>query len=464
MPRDASLPPRGRRASGGGAAAARALSAGRGPAAADLHAFGLERDTHGSSVRPTAVPRSASIGPPAGRSGPSAAAAAAARPPAAGGHTVPGASAAGASAARPPAGPAGPAGSSSPAGVVQNASVSAAALQDHLLRRLTLNLTPATTFKKDLSRRPPITHDYQMTLAERQGLVKQPQRALSQQEWEAVERRAAERGREDVECPICREEFDDREQILLSCSHVFHKSCLAAFERHARIKSCPMCRKESYQKRVIQDGAEHFRERCTIKLQAVVRGFLARRRYARATKGVVPADVRARKKWAAQQLGLLSDDLLRAVHDEGRAVDWLLSDIDASVARARAVFAASEAAAVDWDAVSRRASERGCEDCPICLQAMAGPAAEPEPEPEPEPGAKEAPGRGRGARGGGRPRGRPGRQSKKPPRARARTILSCSHVFHTACIESLESFAVGDESPTCPVCRSAYIKRGYEGP
>lgn len=31
-------------------------------------------------------------------------------------------------------------------------------------------------------------------------------------------------------------------QVLLSCSHVFHKACLSSFERFTGAKSCPLCR------------------------------------------------------------------------------------------------------------------------------------------------------------------------------------------------------------------------------
>jgi hypothetical protein len=39
--------------------------------------------------------------------------------------------------------------------------------------------------------------------------------------------------------------------VILSCSHVFHKACLASFERFLRVakRTCPLCRKSNYQKR-----------------------------------------------------------------------------------------------------------------------------------------------------------------------------------------------------------------------
>ena len=38
------------------------------------------------------------------------------------------------------------------------------------------------------------------------------------------------------ECSICCEHFGMEEQVLLSCSHVFHKQCIISFERYARLQ------------------------------------------------------------------------------------------------------------------------------------------------------------------------------------------------------------------------------------
>lgn len=54
-------------------------------------------------------------------------------------------------------------------------------------------------------------------------------------------------------------------QVLLSCSHVFHKACLQSFERFSGIRSCPLCRASDYQKKVINDGADAYRSRCATR-------------------------------------------------------------------------------------------------------------------------------------------------------------------------------------------------------
>lgn len=43
-------------------------------------------------------------------------------------------------------------------------------------------------------------------------------------------------------------------------------------------------------------------------------------------------------------------------------------------------------------------------------------------------------------------------------------LLSCSHVFHHACLRALEEFSLGESTPfhACPLCRSCYQKRVLE--
>lgn len=62
-----------------------------------------------------------------------------------------------------------------------------------------------------------------LTLAQQLGLVPAPVPKLTGEQWSAVRERARARGDAQEPCPICQEEFKDSEQVLLSCSHVFHK-------------------------------------------------------------------------------------------------------------------------------------------------------------------------------------------------------------------------------------------------
>lgn len=70
-----------------------------------------------------------------------------------------------------------------------------------------------------------------LTLAQKRGLVACPPPKLSRDEWEICEKQAEERGDLAHPCSICRELFGVKEQVILSCSHVFHHDCLTSFER-----------------------------------------------------------------------------------------------------------------------------------------------------------------------------------------------------------------------------------------
>ncbi|XP_023370210.1 RING finger protein 32 isoform X2 [Otolemur garnettii] len=62
-----------------------------------------------------------------------------------------------------------------------------------------------------------------LTLAQKLGLVEPPPLPLSSDEWEKVKQRSILQGDSMQPCPICKEEFRLHPQVLLSCSHVFHK-------------------------------------------------------------------------------------------------------------------------------------------------------------------------------------------------------------------------------------------------
>ena len=47
--------------------------------------------------------------------------------------------------------------------------------------------------------------------------------------------------------------------------NVFLQACLQAFEKFANKKTCPLCRKNQYQTRVIHDGARLFRTKCAAR-------------------------------------------------------------------------------------------------------------------------------------------------------------------------------------------------------
>ncbi|XP_069504064.1 RING finger protein 32 isoform X3 [Ambystoma mexicanum] len=143
-----------------------------------------------------------------------------------------------------------------------------------------------------LDARPP-----PLTLAQKLGLVEAPPSPLTAEEWTKVKQRSIQHGDSMQPCAICREEFELQPQVLLSCSHVFHRVCLQAFEKFIGKKSCPMCRKTQYQTRVIHDGARLFKIKCATKIQACWRGYLVRKWYKNLRQTIPPKDAKLRKQF-----------------------------------------------------------------------------------------------------------------------------------------------------------------------
>ncbi|GLC35394.1 hypothetical protein PLESTB_000569400 [Pleodorina starrii] len=252
----------------------------------------------------------------------------------------------------------------------RHALLAAAALQDHMARRLRMPGGPVV--------QPSLQPGAPMTLAQHLGLIPRPPPLLTEDQWTEVHLRSRLRQDSAHECVICREEFQSGAQVLLSCSHTFHRHCLAAFERFSRCKTCPLCRAHQYQKKVIRDGEEMFRAKCATRIQAAWRGFAARRRYQEHRRHNPPRDERLRKKWAAERLQEENDRLLSAMDDEVGDLDDLFAELDASVAASRAVCDAALrplAARLQQDLIREVVSEAGAPVSELRPQAAARAAA-----------------------------------------------------------------------------------------
>ncbi|XP_072619352.1 RING finger protein 32 isoform X2 [Vulpes vulpes] len=141
-----------------------------------------------------------------------------------------------------------------------------------------------------------------LTLAQKLGLFEPPPPLLSSDEWEKVKQRSILQGDSMQPCPICKEEFELRPQVLLSCSHVFHRACLQAFEKFTNKKTCPLCRRNQYQTRVIHDGARLFKIKCATRIQACWRGHVVRKWYQDLRRTVPPTDAKLRRKFFEEKL------------------------------------------------------------------------------------------------------------------------------------------------------------------
>ena len=361
-----------------------------------------------------------------------------------------------------------------------------------------INSGSATACKQCARRRPAAPRLVkaaapQPTLAQARGLVPtQPAPKLpSRADWGMIEETSRLRGAHKAPCPICLEPLALRDGVLLSCSHVFHSACLGSFERFARtgaatsgatyVPSCPVCRQRHYHKHSYGLGATWHREQCASRIQAALRGWLCRLRYAEqraAWYRTGRGEAGQRRRFYAGQLSGVAGRLQQALQARSIHVDRVLMDADSQVAATKAAVWAGiqelerRAAQRDGGAPPRaavvpavpaggssagaaghifttpsvdaafvaafqrplqqaqgraNAHSDGCHstECAICMAEV-------------QWGASAEHTRSRGAA------------------SKTVALLSCSHVLHAACVASWEKFQAGDA--TCPVCRASYSR------
>ncbi|KAM8979901.1 RING finger protein 32 [Sarcophilus harrisii] len=276
-------------------------------------------------------------------------------------------------------------------------------------------------------------HPPPLTLAQKLGLIEPPPSPLSVEEWAKVKERSIKQGDSMHPCPICREEFELQSQVLLSCSHVFHKACLQAFEQFTGKKTCPLCRKKQYQTRVIHDGARLFKIKCATRIQAYWRGYIVRKWYRKLRQTIPPKDAKLRRKFFEEKFTEISN---RIVSSYDINIEGLFSEIDYCIATNRSILQQFEKRCYqeitedDWEKIQMQAFHQEIFDCSICLTPLSL-----------------------------------SNHLQYPPlekiytqHSRETVLLSCSHMFHHTCLLALEDFALG-EIYTCPLCRSYYQKR-----
>ncbi|XP_045719937.1 RING finger protein 32 isoform X4 [Mirounga angustirostris] len=275
--------------------------------------------------------------------------------------------------------------------------------------------------------------------AQKLGLFEPPPPPLSSDEWENVKQRSVLQGDSVQPCPICKEEFELRPQVLLTCSHVFHRACLQAFEKFANKKTCPLCRKSQYQTRVIHDGARLFKIKCATRIQACWRGYVVRKWYQDLRRKVPPTDAKLRRKFFEEKFTEINRRILCSFSTDIEDLFW---EIDHCLAINRSVLqqledrCGHELTEEDWEKIQIQALHRETSECPICLAPL--PASSDSHQDPSETRCGQA--------------------------SREIVLLSCSHVFHHTCLLALEEFSLGDSSPfhACPLCRSGYQKKILE--
>ena len=159
-----------------------------------------------------------------------------------------------------------------------------------------------------------------LSLAQKLGLVERPPDRLTPSQWESV--KTASQTRADHSCPICQERFTHQDQVLLSCSHVYHRSCLESYEKYARTKSCPMCRQGNYEKRLSFHGRRVYQSQCAIKyvssrscnrIQKTWRMWTERKKYLEHCRLNPPKDPKLRNKYHLNKASLRFQILRQSV-------------------------------------------------------------------------------------------------------------------------------------------------------
>ncbi|KAK3087334.1 hypothetical protein FSP39_004798, partial [Pinctada imbricata] len=404
-------------------------------------------------------------------------------------------------------------------------TLAAVALQDHLVRSLNLGaplslgprnvgLGPAaraqkkqkkeiksltdTGLNKDKKLRKPVEKEKEyvlddkpppLTLAQKFGLVDAPEQLLSEAEWQKAKEKSNQREDSTQPCVICKEDFGTQEQ-----------ACLQAFERFTGRKTCPMCRREQYQTRVIYEGSKQHRIRCATIIQATWRMYVVRSWYLKLRESVPPSDPKLRKKYYADKashiLGLfhtrifnfkrthqLSSITDRIVKSCDFNIDVFLTEIDQNIEASRNVFRDFDAifqimSDSQWDEVQLKAVQRGNSECPICLGALGShsyidsrtsiPKTQTvqdlyhslsKPTEKSASGGSARVSQSQNTRSKNHSTNASHTETSGSSKARKTVLLSCSHVFHDVCLQTFEDLTLSEGRPQCPVCRSAYQKK-----
>ncbi|XP_069106705.1 RING finger protein 32-like [Argopecten irradians] len=399
-------------------------------------------------------------------------------------------------------------------------ALAAVALQDHMVRNLNLNfgsmktfgprnigLGPAARSKQKSKPRPVVDtgrnrskkpkpnkkdedEEYvldpkrvpKLSLAQKMGLVDAPEQPLTEQEWKSVKEKSNKRDDSKQPCVICKEDFGTQEQVLLSCTHVFHKACLQAFERFTGKKTCPMCRKAEYQTRVIHEGAKEYRIICATRIQAAWRGYVVKSWYRKLRETIPPKDPKLRQKFYEEKLSTITDRIVRSCDFN---VNTFLTEIDQSLEASRDIFRRFDEtfniiSDDDWDTIQLKAVQRETQDCPICLTSLrlqtyvhpsgSDKSLESMAEPISHSNIKQTQlNRNKTATNkqplSGHVKPKSSKKSSEkvqessPAKRRKTVLLSCSHVFHDQCLQTFEELSLHDGRHVCPVCRSVYQKR-----
>ena len=350
------------------------------------------------------------------------------------------------------------------------------------------------------------------TLAHRRGLIQHKAVAVhetvSAMEWKAIEDGLKTRA-VDAYCPICMEAFKEGHEVLLSCSHIFHRQCLSAFEKfmNKSERLCPICRHNNYQKKITHAGSNSYQLVCILKIQTFYRGYVARKSYRSSLRTYYRqgrGDNQQKSKFYKEELSIYTNKISKEVDNRGKEVETMCDVLDNtlresreldqlfdSLLQQRLLLSSTTASRnissyespekdedylyladskhspyerpntlsdAEWNEILQRSRERGLGECAICMCGLS---------------------HYDGDIKGGTPSlthlliysftHSLTHSLGMTKRSKFNVLLSCSHIFHEKCINNFERFSVSAaEDAThhvlcCPICRmSNYMKYKFK--
>lgn len=280
-----------------------------------------------------------------------------------------------------------------------------------------------------------------LSLAQRLGLVQAAPEPISKDKWENIEKAAQIRYGKDSMCPICLCEFKTDEQMILSCSHVFHKTCFESFEKHTRVKACPICRKQNYDKRKTNYGSITYITKCVIKIQKLWRGYSGRKFFFEIhckNPEYLPRIIKLKKRLISYRLMKVGRKVDRTMKMKTKATEDFIQKMEENIKnnneniekqianiyhyneenklQVRDLLPQKKSPQIigkKWHEIKEKSLKLCGNECTICLSTLF-----------------------------------PNKNLY---------LLSCSHIFHTQCIESLERYSLTGKN-LCPLCRTEYEK------
>jgi hypothetical protein len=280
-----------------------------------------------------------------------------------------------------------------------------------------------------------------LSLAQRLGLVPAAPEPISKEKWESIEKAAQGRYAKDSLCPICLCEFKTDEQTILSCSHVFHKVCFESFEKHTKIKACPICRKQNYDKRKTNYGLISFITKCVIKIQKLWRGFSCRKYFFEIfcrNPDNLPRIIKMKKRMISYRLMKVGRRVDKTMKMKTKVTEDFIQKMDENLKfnnesiekQIESIYHCNEEnkyqikellphkkspqiIGKQWHEIKEKGLKLCGNECTICLANLF-----------------------------------PNKNLY---------LLSCCHIFHSQCIESLERYSLTGKN-LCPLCRSEYEK------